>query len=70
MPELYNQRLLEDMKVVQRAVNSAINELDAFISYGPELTAGAKTTRNGSIKTPCAGSGISTDGWLGNDDPA
>ena len=69
MAELYNQELLERMKAVQRSVNSAINDLNAFVRYGAELTAGAKTTRNGDIKTASAGLGISTDGWLGNDDP-
>ena len=69
MPELYNRELMEQMKAVQRLVNSAINDLNAFMQYGPEMTAGAKTTRNGAIKTACSGLGISTDGWLGKDDP-
>lgn len=70
MPELYNKQLMEQMKTVQRTINAAINSLDAYIKYGPEMTAGAKTARTGAITTSCTELGISTTDWLGNDDPS
>ena len=68
MPELYNQQLLEEMKTLQRTANSAINDLNAYIQYGPEMTSAAKTARTAAIITSCTGLGISTIDWLGNDD--
>lgn len=69
MPELYNQELIEQMKAVQRTVNSAINQLNALIRYGPDMTSGAKIVRTGAIRTSCNELGITTDDWLGKDDP-
>ena len=69
MPELYNQQLIDQIKAVQRTVNTAINDLNAYIQYGPEMTSAAKTARTDTIKTSVTGLGISTTDWLGNDDP-
>ena len=69
MPELYNQQLIDQIKAVQRTVNEAINDLNAYIQYGPEMTSAAKTARTAAIITSCTGLGISTIDWLGNDDP-
>ena len=70
MPELYNQQLVEQMKALQRQVNAAINALNTYIQYGPDMTAAAKTARKNAIKTSCGGLAIPTTDWLGNNDPA
>ncbi len=68
MPELSNQKLVDQLKALQSKVNSAINDLNAYIRFRQEMTASAKTARKNAIKTSCGGLAIPTDDWLGNDE--
>ena len=69
MPELYNQQLLDQLKSLQRQVNSTINGFSDYTHFRTDLTAAARTTRLADIKTNCGALGIDTTDWLGKDEP-
>ena len=69
MPELYNQQLRDQLKSLQRQVNSTINAINDYTDFRTDLTTAAQTTRTADIKTNCGALGIDTTEWLGNDEP-
>lgn len=69
MPELYNQQLMDQLKSLQRQINSTINDLNDYTGFRKDLTATAQTTRIADINTDCGALGIDTTDWLGNDEP-
>ncbi len=69
MPELFNQQLMDQLKSLQRQINSTINAFNDYTEFRTDLTAASQTTRIADIKTDCGALGIDTTDWLGKDEP-
>jgi len=69
MPEIFNEAALESLRVQQRQINSAINDLIDYQKHGSKFTAADKATQLTTVKASSLAGGVDLGEWAGNPDP-
>ena len=69
MAEIYNEAVLESLKVQQRHINYAINGMVDYQRHGAKFTTSDKAAQIAIVKAASLAGGVDIEEWVGNPDP-
>ena len=69
MAEIFNEAALESLRVQQRKINLAINDLVDYQRHGAKFTATDKAAQLTTVKSESLAGGVDLGDWAGNPDP-
>ena len=69
MAEIFNEAALESLRVQQRKINLAINDLVDYQKHGGKFTASDKAAQLTTVKSESLAGGVDLGDWAGNPDP-